>query len=55
MLAEALLKNRVLELVCEKKSEDGKISPVKWELEARPKKTRKISNTLPGLTGVPPA
>lgn len=25
----------------------GEISPVKWELEERPKKTRKISKTLP--------
>lgn len=26
----------------------GEIAPVKWELEERPKKTKKISKTLPG-------
>jgi len=29
-------------------STKGEISPVKWELEERPKKTRKIAETLPG-------
>lgn len=26
---------------------EGEVSPVKWELEERPKKTHKISGTLP--------
>ncbi len=26
---------------------EGEIAPVEWELEERPKKTRKISETLP--------
>lgn len=28
-------------------SVEGEVSPIKWELEERPKKTRKISETLP--------